>query len=118
MLMRSYALLIALVLASGCVQVLSADYVVANKNNFINKEIAVSGEAAAGNIMCTLIACAPENPCCNACGGSLVLEGGSERIEIRGTYQGKAAGCFGNDCRLECYPMQSGSKYSVEGILK
>lgn len=116
MLMRSYAFLLILVLASGCVQVLAADYVVANKNNFMGREISVSGEVAAGNIMCTLIAC--DIPCCNACGGSLALKGSSGKIEIRGAYEGRPVGCFGNDCGLECYPMREERKYSVEGILK
>ncbi len=115
----SAILLIGVLFVSGCVQAeLTIKTLAENGEQYVGKEVNVSGIADVGKTICTLIMCEPENPCCNACGGDLVLKDGGSSIEIRGEYGGKPAGCGGDNCNITCHPLEKGKMYRVSGILE
>ncbi len=72
---------------------------------------------------CTEMYCGSGNPCCNSCGGTLVLRGGNGRdntkeIGLSGKWLGKEVGCGGKTCNITCYPMQENKKYEVAGTVQ
>jgi len=106
-----------IVLVSGCTSgILTPERVLGMKDSLLGQRISVIGAAGISDIRCTLIECGEDNPCCNACGGSLLLEGNREKILLYGEYEGENVGCGGNECELTCYPLEIGKKYEVTGI--
>jgi|GEM_PF-4065618 hypothetical protein len=112
-------LLFAMIAASGCIkpEVTIAD-ILGDKEQYTGKEVNVTGVADAGHIKCTLMACAEENPCCNACSGDLILKDGGYAIDIRGGHNGSIVGCGGDDCNIACHPLEKSRKYKVGGIFR
>ncbi len=116
-----FAMLFILIAVSACVQnqvALSVDDAIAKRSGLINQNISVEGIAGAEKVRCTLMNCPEDNPCCNSCGGSLILSDGKAGLEIRGVYEGRGIGCSGNNCNQTCYPMERGKKYIITGALK
>lgn len=134
-------LIVGTVLVSGCVQepkitepssVYTIDEVWEKKDTLANKTITVMGLAYNGVPQCTLIGCTEKEPCCNKCASSLYLVekrpedeeyfnqyGGKEHaIALEGIYEDRGFGCSGNDCEMECYPLEIGKWYNVTGALK
>lgn len=106
----------AVVLISGCIQEnLTPEHVLQEKDLLLGERISVEGTADVYRMICTLIACEPENPCCNACGGNLALKGQEEKIMVHGDYEGKDVGCAGNNCNQTCYPLEKEKRYIVTG---
>ncbi len=111
--------LIFVALISGCVQgSLTPERVMQLKDSLLGQRISVVGIATISDVICTLAECGPDNPCCNACGGNLVLGGNTEEILLFGEYEGKRVGCSGNNCEFmeNCYPLELDKKYEVTGM--
>ena len=99
--------------------VLSPQMVLANKELLLNRTITVRGIAEAdARVLCTLMACSHENPCCNMCGAALQLCDAGSCITLSGTYSGRQVGCSGNECGLTCFPLEQGRIYQVIGVWK
>jgi len=124
------ATLFAVLFVSGCVlekEVYTPAEVWENKNWLVGKQITVEGVAAYYQVACTGIACTPKDPCCNYCSGGLGLRIDNERVlNIRGefeekghygVYSGKPVNCAGNECDIQCYPLEQGKSYRVIAIL-
>lgn len=86
----------------------------------VGSRVTVEGVADAGrNRICTQRYCGPKNPCCNACGASLVLRDPSGPSELRLVRKGGASySCGGSSCALTCQPLTKGQRYRVVGILR
>jgi hypothetical protein len=99
--------------------VLSPQMVLANKDLLLNQTITVRGIARADKrVLCTLMACPVENPCCNMCGAALQLCESESCLTLAGTYAGTQVGCSGNECGLTCFPLEQGLTYQVTGVWK
>lgn len=105
---------------SGCVKapapLMTPEDVINNQDNFLNQTIAVEGIADAGVYICSTEVCPQENPCCNECGGNLILKGSRDVIVVSGDYNNKHVSCFGNECNYDCYPLETKKKYRVTGL--
>lgn len=99
-------------------EVLTPEELLADKDFFLDKNVTVKGIANIGSMICTLLVCPETNPCCNACGGNLILEDKISKITIIGNYQNKSVGCSGDNCKQICYPLDKGKMYKVSGIWK
>jgi len=81
--------------------------------------IAVYGKAGVGMAMCTLMACFPDNPCCNSCGASLMVRGENPSHKLT-LMDGQVAqvGCSGTECDFmdNCKPLEPGNQYTVWGV--
>jgi len=97
-----------------------------NRNSLVNKQITVEGTADHYQVACTEMYC--PGGCCNSCGGGLGLRINNDKVlDVRGEseekgnfglYNGKQVGCNGNECDIECYPLEKGKTYKVNGVLK
>jgi hypothetical protein len=116
--MRHYIGLCTVIFISACIQSGNLDLVIQNKDNYLGKEIKLSGIIDNSKIICTHLSCKSENPCCNTCSSGILLKSGESEIEIRGAYEGSKVSCLGSECGLECHPMQSGKKYFIVGTLQ
>ncbi len=124
--------IVSLVLISGCVTsngsnqtqdnqsnqtqdlVLEVSEVLANKDQYLGKPVSVKGLVSNGPAICTQIFCSPNEPCCNSCAADIVI---GDKISIRGELGGKAIGCGGNECDLNCGSFEPGKSYKVTGGL-
>jgi len=101
------AIVAAILLLFGCIQqppandILTPDIIAQNPKAFLDKNIKVQG--ILGPVMCTLIACIPENICCNSCSAS--LEGKAADIQVSG-----------KDCAFSDFEI--GKTRIVEGVWK
>lgn len=95
-----------------------------NRENYIGKEIILTGKIEAMNPRCTENVCAKEDPCCQSCGLDLGFVISKEvQILFYGKFEGKEIGCTGTNCKQECYPFEaysldSSKNYTVKIILK
>lgn len=77
--------------------------IVANPSKYEGRYVGIRGHLQAGIPMCTKMACGPDNPCCNSCGGSLKLYDEANQfmsvqgLEVKGD-DGEHYGCGGNEC--------------------
>lgn len=119
-------LLVASLKESSTKKIYTPQEVWISRNSLLNEQITLDGISANFQLACTEMACS--NSCCNSCGGGVGLRVDDNNIlNIRGepsegnsygTYNGKQVGCSGNECSVGCYPLESGKKYRVNGILK
>jgi len=107
---------IFVVLVSGCIQgSLTPEDVLQSKDSLLGERITVIGTADVYRMICTMVMCTEDDPCCNACGGSLGLKDAKEKIMLSGEYEGVKAGCGGNNCEQTCHPLEIDKKYEVTG---
>ncbi len=122
MLQKSILLLVlAGVAVSGCTaapRVYQPDELPAVAPALLNKNITVEGITVAHAVVCTRVECPDASPCCNTCGSPLALAGEQAKIRLRGSYDLRPVGCFGNECNQTCYPLSIWSRYQVDGILR
>ncbi|MBI2971698.1 MAG: hypothetical protein HYY37_04755 [Candidatus Aenigmarchaeota archaeon] len=113
------ALIAALMLVLTAPQktVLTPSEIAKNADAYVGTLVTVRGTADASGIVCTLAVCPPADPCCNSCGGALVITDGVMQLALEGTYQGKHVGCGGTNCDITCYPLAKGGQYTVNGTL-
>jgi len=79
--------------------------------------VSVDGPVSVGSVYCTMMACMPENPCCNSCGASYQV-GGDPNAPVTLTAGDVApVGCSGNECTLlqGCQPLTPGLTYRLWG---
>jgi hypothetical protein len=113
-----------MVILAGCYSaehqhkdVLSPQAVLANKDVLLNRTITVRGTAMPSlRVLCTLMACPVENPCCNMCAADLQLCEAESCITLSGDEAGIQVGCSGNECGLTCVPFQPGTVHHVSGV--
>jgi len=97
--------------------VLAPEFVSYRSNAIKDKKISVKGVAGEGLAACTLMACVPEDPCCNSCSGPIILEGSRSFIELaQSPEKSTMFGCFGDECSLQCEPLEKGNIYIVNGV--
>ncbi len=97
--------------------VLSPQTVLANTDQLLNRMITVRGTATPSlRMLCTLMACSAENPCCNTCGAELQLCESGSCITVSGDEAGIQVGCSGNDCGVTCSPFLQGTVQQVSGV--
>ena len=114
----------SIILLAGCYSVdrqdetvLSPQAVLANKDTLIDQVITVRGTVAPSMlVLCTLMACPAENPCCNSCGADLQLCENGSCITVSGDEAGLQVGCSGNECGLTCTPVQEGTVHNISGV--
>ncbi len=99
---------------SSAAQNTSLEYVIQNSEELQREKVAVKGTATA-RLICTQIACRPENPCCNSCSGDLILESGNNTLNL--DFRDSASGCSGDSCNVDCQPLEKDEEYRLEGIL-
>jgi hypothetical protein len=103
---------------------LSPSEVLELEEDWVGETITVEGKVMPGNLICTLIGCLEDNPCCNECSGTLDLldtsnEYVSDGIVIRagdgveGSFE-----CTGNECEQTCDPLTNNETYEVTGTLE
>ena len=108
-----------LVAISGCIaasSVYTPDQLVAAAEGLVGKTVVVQGAAVAYSITCTKMVCTP-GQCCNTCGSPLALAGEKVKIRLRGSFELRGIGCFGDECTQACYPLVLGKRYQVAGTL-
>ncbi len=118
------ALVSVILMSAGCYSanhqnehVFSPHTVLANKDVLLNQSITVRGTATVGlRVLCTLMACSADNPCCNTCGGDLQLCEAGSCITLSGDEANIQVGCSGNECGLTCYPFQQGTAQQIFGV--
>lgn len=119
-----FILLCGMVILAGCYSaehqsedILSPQVVLANNDQLLNRVITVRGTARASlRVLCTLMACPAENPCCNICGADLQLCEAGSCITLSGDDAGIQVGCSGNECGLTCVPFRQGTVHQVSGV--
>jgi hypothetical protein len=121
---RIVILLYCILVLPGCysathqhADVLSPQAVLANKDVLLNRTIVVRGTAMPSlRVLCTLMACPAENPCCNMCAADLQLCEAGTCITLSGNEADIQVGCSGNECGLSCFPFQQGTVHQVSGV--
>jgi len=94
------------------------------KEELKGKIIVVKGTADySGTHICTTQECPEESPCCNKCSSELgLIEIGEDNvysaIKLGGVFEGSGVICSGNDCELNCHPLEIGDKYEIQGLWK
>jgi hypothetical protein len=75
-------------------------------------------ELMGGEVSVKGIAQASEDVVCQeeSCVAPLVLKGEEGEIELGGVYEGKRVECLGDSSSLECYPLEKGKEYIVNGL--
>ena len=71
--------------------------------------------------MCTAMACAEENQCCNSCGGYLYIAESKESMDRTYIYKGgeEFYQCRGNECEMKCdEKFTEGHKYEIIGEVR
>jgi len=114
---------------------------VLNDSSLVNNTVTVVGYAIPVRIWTTLLACSRgEDPCCNSALGNLGLidgfgDGGYEYPLLNATgspltlwgeeneigkpfFNNKIMNCSGNNCEINCTPLQAGDRYAVTGVLR
>ncbi|MBM4389018.1 MAG: hypothetical protein FJ088_14855, partial [Deltaproteobacteria bacterium] len=92
-----------------------------NKNpaGYNGAPVYLTGDVKVGPAMCTLMACSPENPCCNSCGASMEIYDGSGMIELNSGGIGQV-GCGGNECTYmnNCKPFSPDPGFLIWGKIQ
>ncbi|MCA9521420.1 MAG: hypothetical protein KC609_10630 [Myxococcales bacterium] len=80
--------------------------------------VTLTGDIKAGLAFCTLMACSPQNACCNSCGGNqIIVDEGSDAqdgVRLRDE-NGKEYSCGGNNCTYQDNCTVKNGKYFVIG---
>jgi len=103
-----------LLMLVGCQQTIELSDIAANPEEYLGKTITVTATTALDNkVICTLMECPEEDPCCNSCAGSLYLV--SENLNIKLLYDEQK--CSGDNCGLICSPLRHNKEYTITGKL-
>lgn len=93
--------------------------VLADPAGYDGKRVRITGNVFAGPAFCTLLACTPENPCCNSCGASQLLSDGSgpNSPGIGLQQHGDRFSCGGDECTVGSNCTVDDGRYKVVGTV-
>ena len=91
----------------------------ANPTAFNGRYVALTGVVASAFPRCTLMACGPQNPCCNACSAPLALWDNAAQVHtIAGlglVVDGIPQSCGGNSCDFDDHCSMEQGSYFIGG---
>lgn len=101
-----------------CALKVSVAELLGDPRKFDGHVVTLTGDVKAGLAFCTMMACSPQNACCNSCGSDQIIvdEGSSSTGGVRlRDANGKEYSCGGNNCTYADNCTVENGKYFVIG---